>query len=148
MLRIDDLKPPKGATKKRKRVGRGEGSGWGKTAGKGNKGALARSGTRKYPWFEGGQMPLSRRLPKKGFSNSPFRTRYRIVNIRDLSRIEGNVEITPEILREARIVRGPGPVKLLGDGEIRAPIAVRLHAISKSAKEKIEAAGGKFEELK
>jgi len=147
MLRIGDLRPPKGAVKRRKRVGRGSSSGKGGTSGRGHKGALARSGTRRYPWFEGGQMPLSRRLPKKGFSNYPFKKVYQVVNIRDIARLKDVEEITPEVLRERRIVRRPGPIKLLGDGEIREPVRVKLHKASKSAIEKIEAAGGKFEEI-
>jgi len=148
MLRINNLKPPKGATRKRKRVGRGESSGHGKTSGRGHKGALSRSGTKRYPWFEGGQMPISRRLPKKGFSNKPFETRYNIINIRCLSRFEEGTVVTPELLRETKLVRRKGPIKLLGDGEIRIPLTVKLHKASKSAIEKIEAAGGKFEEIK
>ncbi|HHH81084.1 MAG TPA: 50S ribosomal protein L15 [candidate division Zixibacteria bacterium] len=148
MLRINNLKPPKGATRKRKRVGRGESSGHGKTSGRGHKGALSRSGTKRYPWFEGGQMPISRRLPKKGFSNKPFETRYNIINIRCLSRFEEGTVVTPELLREMKLVRRKGPIKLLGDGEIRIPLTVKLHKASKSAIEKIEAAGGKFEEIK
>ena len=148
MLRINNLKPPKGAIKRRKRVGRGESSGHGKTSGRGHKGALSRSGTKRYPWFEGGQMPISRRLPKKGFSNKPFETRYNIINIRCLSRFEEGTVVTPELLRETKLVRRKGPIKLLGDGEIRIPLTVKLHKASKSAIEKIEAAGGKFEEIK
>ena len=147
MIRINNLKPPRGAVKNRKRVGRGESSGQGKTSGKGHKGALSRSGTRKYPWFEGGQMPLARRMPKKGFSNYPFRNIFQVVNLRELSRFEANTEITPELLRQQKIVRRPGPIKLLSDGEIRIALNVKLHSASKSAKEKIIAAGGKFEEI-
>ncbi len=147
MLRIGDLRPPKGAVKNRKRVGRGSSSGKGGTSGRGHKGALARSGTRRYPWFEGGQMPISRRLPKKGFSNYPFKKVYQVVNLRDLAKLQDVQEITPELLRERRIVRRPGPIKLLGDGEIRQALVVRLHKASKSAIEKLEAAGGKFEEI-
>ena len=147
MIRIGDLRPPKGSVKIRRRVGRGEGSGMGKTSGRGNKGANSRAGTRHYAWFEGGQMPLSRRLPKKGFSNYPFTFRYQTVNLRNLSRFEANAEVTPEALRKSRLVRRPGHIKLLGDGDIRVPLIVKLHAISKIAKEKITAAGGKFEEI-
>ncbi len=147
MLRIGNLRPPKGAVKKRKRVGRGESSGHGKTSGRGHKGALARSGTKRYPWFEGGQMPLSRRLPKKGFSNAPFKKRYQIVNIRDLLRFEEGTEITPELLRQHRIVKRKGPIKLLADGKLKVALTVRLHAASKSAIEKLEAVGGKFEQI-
>jgi len=93
-------------------------------------------------------MPISRRLPKKGFSNKPFETRYNIINIRCLSRFEEGTVVTPELLRETKLVRRKGPIKLLGDGEIRIPLTVKLHKASKSAIEKIEAAGGKFEEIK
>lgn len=148
MFRIGNLRAPKGAVRSRKRVGRGVGSGWGKTSGRGHKGQLSRSGSRKYPWFEGGQMPLSRRLPKKGFSNCPFRKRFQIINIRDLSRFEPQTEITPELLRKEKIVRRTGPIKLLGDGEIRNALNVRLHSASVSAKRKIESAGGIFEEIR
>ncbi|MCD6417389.1 50S ribosomal protein L15 [bacterium] len=147
MFRIGNLRSPKGAVKERKRVGRGNGSGYGKTSGRGHKGALSRSGSKRKPWFEGGQMPLARRMPKKGFSNYPFRKRFQIVNIRDLARFEENSEITPEVLRQRNIVRRPGPIKLLADGEIRVALQVKLHRASKSAVEKIESAGGKFEEL-
>ncbi len=147
MLRVGDLHPPDGATKKKKRVGRGSSSGKGGTSGRGHKGALARSGSKKKPWFEGGQMPLSRRLPKKGFSNYRFKKNYQILNIRDLTRLKDIDEITPEILREHRIIRRRGPIKLLGDGEIRIPLTVKLHKASKIAIEKIESAGGKFEEI-
>jgi len=147
MLRIGDLKSPYGSTKRKKRVGRGESSGRGKTSGRGHKGSLSRSGSKKYPWFEGGQMPLSRRLPKKGFSNYPFRKIYNILNIRDLARFNEGDEITPELLLEKRIIRKHGRIKLLGDGEIRIPLSVKLHKASVSAIEKIKAAGGNFEEI-
>ncbi len=147
MFRIGNLKPPKRTLKKRKRIGRGNGSGWGKTSGRGHKGALSRSGSKKRAWFEGGQMPLVRRMPKKGFSNYPFRKRFQVVNIRELSRFEANTEITPELLRKKNIVRRPGPIKLLGDGEIRVALDIKLHSASKIAVEKIETAGGKFEEI-
>jgi len=147
MIRIEDLKPPKGAVKSRRRVGRGESSGWGRTSGRGNKGALSRSGTSKRAWFEGGQMPISRRVPKIGFSNYPFRKIYNVVNIRDLAHLEGESEITPELLRKKKIVKKSGPIKLLADGEIRNPFKIKLHKASKSAIEKIVAVGGTFEEI-
>ncbi|MCD6595482.1 50S ribosomal protein L15 [bacterium] len=146
-MRIGDLRPPDGAVKKKRRLGRGSGSGRGGTAGRGHKGALSRSGSKKRPWFEGGQMPLARRLPKKGFSNYHFRKDYQVLNIRDLSRLKDIDEITPEILREHKVIRRPGPIKLLGEGEIRTVLNVKLHKASKIAIEKIESAGGKFEEI-
>jgi len=148
MLKINDLCPPNGAVKKRKRIGRGNGSGWGKTSGRGHKGYLSRSGSKKRANFEGGQMPLLRRLPKKGFTNAPFRNEFHIINIRDLSRFDDGTVITPVLLREKRIIRRPGAIKLLGEGEIRISLSVKLHKASKSAIEKLEAAGGKFEEIK
>ncbi len=148
MIKINDLQPPKGAVKEAKRVGRGNGSGHGKTAGRGHKGALARSGSHRVTTFEGGQMPIIRRLPSKGFTNALFRIDYNIVNVRDLSRFENGTEITPDFLREHKLVRRPGFVKLLGDGEIRSNLIVKLHKASKQAIEKLEAVGGKFEEIK
>lgn len=147
MLRIGQLKPPEGAKKNPKRVGRGESSGHGNYSGRGSKGALSRSGTKKRPWFEGGQMPLLRRLRKKGFSNKKFRLEYNIVNIRELVKFESETEITPETLRKNKIVKRKGPIKLLADGDIRVPLIVKLHSASKPAIEKISAAGGKFEEI-
>lgn len=148
MLRIGSLKPPDGARKNRKRVGRGESSGHGNYSGRGSKGALSRSGTKRYPWFEGGQMPLLRRLRKKGFSNEKFRLEYNIVNVGSLARFESGTEITPELLRKSGLVRRKGPIKLLGNGDILVPLVVKLHSASKSAVEKINSAGGKFEEIK
>ncbi len=145
MLTLSNLRPNSGAKKRKKRVGRGIGSGHGKTSGRGTKGAGARSGKEKGPWFEGGQTPLYRRLPKKGFKN-PFKREYAIVNIETLSKkFNENEEVNPQILIERRIVKKKLPVKVLGKGEINKPIILKVHAISSSAKEKIEKAGGKVE---
>lgn len=145
MLTLSNLRPNPGAKKRKKRVGRGIGSGHGKTSGRGTKGAGARSGKEKGPWFEGGQTPLHRRLPKRGFTN-PFKKEYAIVNIEVLDKkFNENEEVTPEILRERKIIKRNLPVKVLGKGEISKSLILKVHAISSSAKEKIEKAGGKVE---
>ena len=142
-MKLEELKPSKGARKKSKRVGRGPGSGSGKTAGKGHKGQKARSGGVKGPGFEGGQMPLQRRLPKRGFTNI-FRKEYAVVNLGDLSELSGT--ITPETLIEQGIVRhGKSGIKILGVGELTSALTIRAHKFSKSAVDKIQAAGGKAE---
>ncbi len=149
MTDLSNLGRPEGAHRGSKRLGRGPGSGKGKTAGKGHKGQKARTGHHGIPsWFEGGQMPLQRRVPKRGFNNKNFRTFFEIVNIGDLGRIEGD-EITPETLHESRLVDlGKGRrVKLLAEGEIDRKVTVRVHAASAAAKAKIEAAGGTLELL-
>ncbi len=130
--------------KKSKRVGRGESSGLGKTCGKGHKGQKSRSGGSIHPGFEGGQMPLQRRLPKKGFTNV-FKIRYNVVNVKDLSRFEPGAVITPESLREKGLLKRGGPVKLLSDGDVTAAYTVVLDRTSSAARKKIEAAGGKVE---
>lgn len=147
MAKLHDLRRPDGAAKPRRRIGRGPGSGRGKTSGRGHKGHKARSGGNTKPGFEGGQMPIQRRLPKRGFHN-PFRTVFEIVNVGDLARIEEDT-ITPELLEANGLVDlGKGwPVKILGDGELDRKVTVRAHAASKGAREKIEAAGGTFELL-
>ncbi len=146
-MRLEELKPKEGAKKNAKRVGRGPGSGLGKTSGKGHKGQKARSGGVKGPGFEGGQMPLQRRLPKRGFTNI-FRKEYAVVNLADLEKIGGSDPITPEVLVSRKLVRKLGDgVKILGTGELKAKLVVRAHKFSKSAKEKIEAAGGTAEEI-
>lgn len=147
MTDLSNLRRPEGAHRARKRVGRGPGSGLGKTSGKGHKGQKARTGGGVAAWFEGGQMPLQRRLPKRGFKN-PFRKVYEIINLRDLDRIEAET-ITLEVLHAHRLVDlGKGrPVKILGDGEVRRKIAVQAHAVSAAAQSKIEAAGGSVELL-
>ncbi|MBS0013029.1 MAG: 50S ribosomal protein L15 [Desulfobacterales bacterium] len=144
-MRLHELIPEKSSTKNRKRLGRGVASGTGKTGGRGTKGHNSRSGGGVRPGFEGGQMPLHRRLPKGGFLN-PFRKEYSVVNVRDLARFSEGTTIDRETLISAGVVNGKNkPVKLLGQGEINAAVNVRVAAVSKSAKEKIEAAGGKVE---
>jgi large subunit ribosomal protein L15 len=145
MKDLSKLGRPEGAHRERKRLGRGPGSGLGKTSGKGHKGQKARTGGGVHPWFEGGQMPLQRRVPKRGFRN-PFRTEYQIVNVSALGRIE-DTDITPEVLHAHGLVDlgSSKPVKLLGDGTIEKTVVVHVHAASASAKSKIEAAGGTVE---
>ncbi|HPT92931.1 MAG: 50S ribosomal protein L15 [Limnochordia bacterium] len=145
-MRIHELKPAPGSKTSPKRVGRGIGSGLGKTAGKGHKGQKARSGGGKGPYFEGGQTPLQRRLPKRGFSNAVFRRVYAEVNIEDLNRFAPDSVITPELLRESGLVKQMyDGVKILGNGELKHALTVRAHGFSKSAAAKIEKAGGKVE---
>lgn len=144
-MNLHELTPARGATKRRKRIGRGPGSGHGKTATKGHKGLLARSGGGKRPGFEGGQMPLVRRLPKFGFSN-PFRTEYAIVNVKSFEAWKGSETITPQAMVEAGLVkRSRLPIKILGGGELKRPVVVQAHKFSKSAEAKIQAAGGRVE---
>jgi large subunit ribosomal protein L15 len=144
-MRLEELKPKAGAKKKAKRVGRGPGSGSGKTAGKGHKGQKARSGGVKGAGFEGGQMPLQRRIPKRGFTNI-FRREYSVVNLQDLETLAGGEPITPEMLVQKGLIKDMKTgVKVLGMGELKAKLTVRAHKFSKSAVEKIQAAGGKVE---
>ncbi len=143
---VHDLAPTAGATHYRKRVGRGPGSGHGKTAGKGSKGQKSRTGYRHQRGFEGGQMPLHRRLPKRGFTNI-FRIEYDIVNLSDLDRFDAGATVNPETLALARLARKSRPVKILGDGEIKKVLNVSAHKFSASAKARIEAAGGRCEVL-
>ena len=143
-MKLHELSPAKGSKQSKKRVGRGPGSGLGKTAGKGEKGAKSRSGWARRPGFEGGQMPLLRRVPKRGFTNI-FRTEYAIINVADLAEIDG--EITPELLVDRGLVRSGRPVKVLSDGDITRAVRVTAQKFSKSAREKIEAAGGTCQEL-
>jgi len=144
-MRLEDLKPAKGATKKAKRVGRGVGSGSGKTAAKGHKGQKARSGGVKGPGFEGGQMPLQRRIPKRGFTNI-FRKEYAVVNIRDFAKISGSDLVTPETLLQNGLIKDmKARVKVLGMGELNIKLTIRAHKFSKSAIDKIQSAGGKAE---
>jgi len=147
-MRLHDLSPADGSKSKRKRVGRGPGSGLGKTAGRGEKGQKSRSGHSRRPGFEGGQMPLVRRVPKRGFTNV-FRTEYAVVNVGDLAELpaEAGSELTPDSLAAAGLVRRGKPLKILGDGEIGRAVNVKAHAFSASARAKIEAAGGACEEL-
>ncbi len=141
---LGSLTPPKGSRRARRRRGRGPGSGLGKTAGKGHKGQKARTGGKVRPGFEGGQMPLIRRVPKRGFTN-PFRVAAQVVNLRALGALSGK-EVTPEVLVGLGMVRrADAPVKILGDGDAPAALIVRGLAVSKAARTKIEAAGGKVE---
>lgn len=141
---LGSLKPANGARQHDKRIGRGHGSGYGKTAGRGSKGQLSRSGHTKRAWFEGGQMPIQRRLPKRGF-HSPFRTEYQVVNVSDLQKIKKK-KITIDVLVEYGLVQpNYGPVKILGDGDSPKNLKVSAHAFSKSAEEKITSAGGSVE---
>ena len=143
-MRLHELKPAPGSHTKKTRRGRGVGSGLGKTAGRGQKGQKARSGGGVRPGFEGGQMPLVRRLPKRGFKN-PFRVEYEVVNVGQLNIFEPGTEVTPELLRQRRLVRRDLPVKILGEGELDRPLTVRAQAFSASAREKIQAASGTAE---
>ncbi|MFH0812351.1 MAG: 50S ribosomal protein L15 [Pseudomonadota bacterium] len=144
-MKLHDLKSINGSQKKPKRVGRGSGSGHGKTSGRGNKGSNARSGGGKAPGFEGGQMPLKRRLPKRGFTNQ-FKKHFALVNVRDLERFNDKTVIDPSVLLNARLIKNVyDGVKVLGKGEITKPLTVKAHRISGQAKEKIERAGGHVE---
>jgi large subunit ribosomal protein L15 len=146
-MELHTLRPPQGAKKARRRVGRGPGSGLGETSGRGHKGAKARAGFKDKRYFEGGQMPLHRRLPKFGFTNV-FKQEYQVVNLADLARCAGS-EITIATLKDAGIIRQSNtPLKVLGTGTIDRPLNVKAAAFSKSAITKIEAAGGKTEVTK
>jgi large subunit ribosomal protein L15 len=144
-MNLSNIRAPKKANENKKRVGRGMGSGMGKTSTRGHKGQRSRSGSRMMRGFEGGQMPLHRRLPKRGFTNI-FRQEFNIVN---LEKLEGLGDtINPDVLRKAGVISTKKPVKILGDGELKSAITVQAHKFSKSAQEKITKAGGKFEVLK
>lgn len=144
-MKLHELKPAEGSRKERKRVGRGTSSGWGKTAGRGHKGQKARSGGGVRPGFEGGQNPLFRRLPKRGFTN-PNRVEYAEVNLDRLNRFEANTEVTPELMLETGVISSlKDGVKILGNGEVTVALTVKANKFSQSAVEKIEAAGGKTE---
>src|SRR3954467_12144302 len=143
-MNLSTLRAPKGSTANKKRVGRGMGSGMGKTSTRGHKGQRSRSGSRMMRGFEGGQMPLHRRVPKRGFNNI-FRQEYQIVNLDTIAAI-GEKQITPEVLKAAGVIRKANDlVKILGDGELKTAITIHAHRFSKSAQEKITKAGGKFE---
>ena len=147
-MKLHQLAPAKGANRARKRIGRGPGSGHGKTATKGHKGLLARSGGGKQPGFEGGQMPLIRRTPKFGFRN-PTRIEYSIVNLESLARLQTVEPITPAKLVDAGLVKQKTwPIKVLGSGELTRPLVIQAHKFSKSAEEKIKAAGGRAEVIR
>ena len=147
-MSLNNLRPPKGMKHPKKRIGRGQGSGNGKTAGRGHKGAKSRSGFHFKRGFEGGQMPLHRRVPKRGFHN-PFRVEYEVVNLDTLgARFEAGTVVTPELLAEHRLISGPKTqLKVLGRGEIGKALTVRAHKFSGKAAEKIAAAGGATEQL-
>ena len=145
-MKLHTLAPAEGATKERKRLGRGVGSGTGKTSGKGHKGQNARSGGGVRPGFEGGQLPLFRRLPKRGFSNADFKVRYAVINLSDLNRFEAGAVVTPEILKEMGLVKNQlDGIKVLGNGTLERKLTVKAHKFSKVAKEQIEKLGGKAE---
>jgi len=142
-MRLHDLKPAPGSRKSKKRVGRGPGSGHGKTCGRGMKGQKARAGDSIPPYFEGGQMSLVHKIPKRGFKNI-FKKVYAIVNVGDLERFEDGTVVTPDLLRQVRLIKGRyDGVKILGDGELSRRLEVHAHKFSKSAEEKIKTAGGK-----
>ena len=144
---LSDLKPAKGATHASKRVGRGQGSGNGKTAGRGHKGAKSRSGFKRKRGFEGGQMPLHRRLPKRGFTNV-FRTDYAVINLDQLEALfDAGTEVTPEVLHGQGLAQGSQKIKVLGRGEISKTLVVKAHKFSGAAAQKIQAAGGTAETL-
>lgn len=144
-MKLHELRPAQGSIKTPKRKGRGEGSGWGKTAGRGQKGQKSRSGGGVRPGFEGGQMPLSRRLPKRGFTNI-FAKVYSEVNVMELENFEDGAIITPELLKEKGIIKKLNDgVKVLGNGQLTKKLTVRAQKFSKAAQEKIEAVGGKAE---
>ena len=144
-MKIHDLSPLRGLRKRKKRVGRGPGSGHGKTSCRGHKGQKSRSGGNIPSGFEGGQMPIQRRLPKRGFTNI-FKKNYTLINIKDLMRFGKNSNLDMEALRNAGLVkRERDRVKLLGNGEISYPVVIKVHKVSKAAREKIEAAGGRVE---
>lgn len=147
-MKLHELRPAKGAKKSRKRVGRGIAAGQGKTAGRGTKGQNARSGGGVRPYFEGGQLPIVRRLPhKRGFKNR-FKVHYAPVNVGRLLSFEENIVITPDVLAEAGIIRSPQePVVILGNGDLDKPFVVKAHRFSAAAREKITKAGGSVEEL-
>ena len=144
-MNLSNVRAPKKSSEKRKRVGRGMGSGMGKTSARGHKGQRSRSGSRMIRGFEGGQMPLHRRMPKRGFTNI-FRKEFSIVNLEALAAL-GETTITPDVLRKAGVIKSKHPVKILGDGELKTALTVHAHKFSKSAQEKITKAGGKFEVL-
>ena len=148
-MRLDQLKPAPGSRHRRKIVGRGIGSGHGAQSTRGMKGQRSRSGFSGMTGFEGGQMPLIRRVPKRGFRHTAFEIAFGVVNIGDFDkRFKANASVTPQTLKEAGLLKGRAKVKVLGDGDLKQALTVQAHAFSASAKEKIEKAGGKVEVLK
>lgn len=147
-MKLNELKPAEGARKKKRRVGRGQGSGRGGTSGRGHKGQKSRSGGSIPAWFEGGQMPLARRLPMKGFTSMSRKT-FEVINVCDLERSGLEGEVTVDVLRASGVVRGTrGKVKVLANGEITRAITLKVNAVSAKAREKVEAAGGTIELIK
>jgi len=144
-MNLSNVRAPRKSSEKRKRVGRGMGSGMGKTSTRGHKGQRSRSGSRMIRGFEGGQMPLHRRMPKRGFTNI-FRKEFNIVSLERLAEL-GETTINPEVLRKAGVIKTKLPVKILGDGDLKIALTVSAHRFSKSAQEKITKAGGKVEVL-
>ena len=145
-MKLHELEKNIGATKKRKIVGRGRGSGLGKTSGKGHKGQNARSGGGVRPVFEGGQTPLYRRLPKRGFNNAQFATVYAVINVSDLNRFENGTVVSPALLKEVGLVKNQlDGIKVLGNGELTKKLTIQAHKFSKTAVEKIEKSGSKIE---
>lgn len=143
-MMLSELKPPEGSRKKRKRVGRGPGSGHGKTACKGHKGQNARSGRGTKAGFEGGQMPLQRRLPKRGFRN-PFKESVAILHLRDLNRFEKDTVVDPDLLSSSGLCKKGEIIKLLSDGDLNHPLTIRVHKVSRAALQKVEAVAGRVE---
>ena len=145
-MKLHELRPNEGSRKKRKIVGRGPGSTLGKTSGRGENGQKSRSGYSHKVAFEGGQLPLYRRLPKRGFSNAKFKTRYAIINLSDLNKFEKGVEITPEMLKEMGLIKNlQDGIKVLGNGTLEKKLTVKAHKFSEKAKAEIEKLGGKAE---
>ena len=145
-MKLSDLRPPRGAKKKRKRVGCGPGSGHGKRSTRGQKGDKSRSGYRVKLGYEGGQMPITRRIPKRGFVHIQ-RKDYDIVNVERLNKLEPNTVVTPQLLKEMGVVKGKFKLKILGQGDISIPLTVKAHKFSKTAQDKIIRAKGKIEEI-
>lgn len=145
-MRLRELKPPEGSRRKRKRVGRGTGSGHGKTACKGHKGQNARAGGGTKAGFEGGQMPIQRRLPKRGFRN-PFREKVAVIHLGDLNRFEKDAVVEPELLSKSGLCKKGETIKLLSDGELRHPLTIRVHRASRAALKKVETVSGRVEVL-
>ena len=145
-MKLHELKNNPGSTKRRKIVGRGPGSGLGKTSGRGENGQKSRSGASIPIYFEGGQNPLYKRIPRRGFSNKRFETKYSVINVEDFNRFEDGTVVTPELLKETGIVKSQlSGIKILGNGVLEKKLTVKAHKFSMTAKEKIEAAGGKVE---
>ena len=145
-MKLNNITPTEGAFKERKRVGRGTGSGLGKTSGKGHKGQNARSGGGVRVGFEGGQLPLFRRLPKRGFSNAKFKIRYAVINLSDLDKFAEGTKVTPELLKEMGVIKNSlNGIKVLGNGKLTKKLTVKANKFSETAKKEIEALGGTIE---